>query len=84
MSETLEGRYLRALKSLRKKVTVLEEMARWKDDLAARLWRAECVLRATGRFLYDVNEIEAEVRMYVEIAERLKEGSGSESVEDDK
>jgi hypothetical protein len=70
--ETLERRYLRALKSLRKQVTVLEEMARWKDDLAGRLWRAECVLRATGEFLYDVKQLEDEVRLYNEICERLK------------
>jgi hypothetical protein len=70
--ETLEERYLRALKSLRKSVTVLEEMARWKDDLASRLWRAECVLRATGEFLYDVKQLEDEVRLYNEICERLK------------
>lgn len=73
MPLTLEERYLEGLRRLRKHVTVLEEMARWKEDLASRLWRSECVLRATGELLHDAKELEREVTLYREIAAKILE-----------
>jgi len=73
MSATIEQRYLEALRRLRVRTDTLEEMVRWKDDLASRLWRAEVVLRVTGERLYNVEEIEAEVKYYSAVAQKLRE-----------
>ena len=73
MGDGIEDRYLMALRKLRRRVTLLEEMVRWRDDLASRLWRAECVLRATGECLYDAHELEQEVKHYAEIVRRLRQ-----------
>jgi hypothetical protein len=69
---TLEERYLEATRRLRARVDYLEEMARWKEDLASRLWRSRAVLRISGEALYDIAALEAEVRMFNAISQKLK------------
>jgi len=51
----------------------LEEMATWKEDLGSRLWRAQATVRVTGMALYDMTMLEAEVKLYGEVARRMKE-----------
>ena len=66
-------RFLEALRRLRVRTDHLEEMARWKEDLASRLWRAEATLRVTGEALFEVAAIETEVQAYKTCCDRLKE-----------
>ena len=61
-----------AISRLGKKVTVLEEIALWKEDLGSRLWRAEAALKVTGECLYDARQLEEEVRLYTEVCEAIK------------
>jgi hypothetical protein len=51
---------------------LIEEVARWKEDLASRLFRSECVLRATGESLHDPHELEREVRLFNAIVAKLE------------
>ncbi len=70
---TIEDRFIEALRRLRARTDHLEEMATWKEDLAARLWRATMVMRMCGQPLYDVRQLEHEVKMYGEICAKLQE-----------
>lgn len=47
-------------------------MAKWKDDIASRLWRSEVALRISGEPLDDFAALEAEVRIYHMVYEKLK------------
>ena len=64
MSATAETRFLEALRRLRVRTDHLEEMAKWKEDLTSRLWRAEVSLRVTGKPLFEMEAMEAEVEAY--------------------
>ena len=73
MSATLEQRYMEALRRLRAKVDSLEEMARWKEDLTSRIWRAEVTMRVTGQTLHDAKALAEEVEMFVAIGKAFEE-----------
>lgn len=69
---TIEDRFIEALRRLRSRTDHLEEMATWKEDLGARLWRATMVMRMCGQQLYDVRQLEHEVAMYSAICAKLQ------------
>jgi hypothetical protein len=73
VTETIEGRLKAALQQLTMHVSLMEAMARWKQDLEGRLWRASMVHRALGQSLYDLEALEDEVRLYSEIVRKLEE-----------
>jgi len=72
MARTLEQRYLDALQRLRMRVDGLEEMVRWKDELASRLWRAQAVMRVTGSG-GPIEELEKEVQRFTLVATAMNE-----------
>lgn len=72
MSATPELRFLQALRRLKGRTDYLEEMAKWKDDIASRLWRAEATLRVTGEPLHDFEQLQQEVNAYKICCDILK------------
>jgi hypothetical protein len=73
VSATPEQRFLEALRRLRARTDTLEELARWKEDLTSRLWRAEVTMRVTGEPLYDAKALANEVEMFIEVGKKWKE-----------
>ena len=69
---SLEQRYMEAVRRLRKRTSHLEEMATWEADLGSRLWRAQAVMRVTGEPIHEMEALEAEVKQFNAVAERLK------------
>jgi len=76
--ETLEQRYLEAVRRLRTRTDHLEEMAAWEAELGSKLWRAQAVLRVTGEALGDMAALEEEVKLFGAVAARLKVVSESQ------
>jgi len=76
--ETLEQRYLEAVRRLRTRTDHLEEMAAWEAELGSKLWRAQAVLRVTGEALHDMAALEAKVKQFSAVAARLKAVSESQ------
>lgn len=68
---TLEERYLEALRRLRVRVDHLEEMAKWREDLTSRLWRATAVHRAMGTSMDEIKALELEVSRFCAVAEAI-------------
>lgn len=75
LTQKLEQRYLDALRRLRRETGHLEHMARWKEDLAARLWQSRTVLHLTGEALHDAHKLEEEVRLYRLVCDHLEHRS---------
>lgn len=69
--QTVEQRYLEALRRLRVNADHLEEMAKWKEDLTSRLWRAMAVAHVTGLSIDDIAALELEVSRYIAVAEAI-------------
>jgi hypothetical protein len=84
MKQTVEARFIEALRRLRARTDHLEQIALWKEDLDARLWRADATLKVTGEALYDIRELEAEVQMYTRVSEAIARGPKTQVDEEDK
>lgn len=75
--KSLEERYLTATRRLASRTDHLEEMARWKEDLMSRIWRADIVLKLTGECLYNVEDLEAEVKAWNAVSASFKKHTGN-------
>lgn len=83
MAETLESRYIKAVKRLRTRIGTMNQMATWREELEARLWRAEIVMWATGIAKDDLGELEREIHMFNEVVKALDASNTEREQRDD-
>jgi len=73
---TLEQRYLKALRRLRVYADHLEELAKWREDITSRLWRASIILHIGGEALDDMAALEKEIERFRAAADAIGEKNG--------